>query len=239
MGMSDKVAKTRMPELDFLRGFTLIVMIFWHLGWDLAAYYGFPFDYYSGWIFWLGQGIAVTFMMIAGISSIFTGNHQKRALKVLLYAFIITVATYIFDPETVILFGILHFMGVNMLLYPFYKKWHPVFLAGLAIGIFALGIYFTDVDMGTNLLLPFGLRSFSYSSLDYYPLAPYAAFFIIGALVGPFFYPGRRPRVSFNIPPNPISFVGRHTLIIYVLHQPVILAALTVLAALGVLQNQT
>ena len=232
------VAKDRMPELDFLRGFTLIVMIFWHLGWDLAAYYGFPFDYYSGWIYWLGQGIAITFMTLAGISSIFTRNHQKRAAKVLLYAFIITVATYIFDPETVILFGILHFMGVNMLLYPYYKNWHPIVLVGLATGVFALGLYFIDLDMGTNLLLPLGLRSFSYSSLDYYPLAPYAAFFILGALVGPLLYPKGEPRLSFNIPSNPVNFVGKHTLIIYVLHQPVILAVLTVLAALGILHNQ-
>lgn len=231
------MAKNRMPELDFLRGFTLIVMIFWHLGWDLAAYYDFPFDYYSGWIYWMGQGIAITFITLAGISSIFTRNHQKRAIKVLLYAALITIATYIFDSETVILFGILHFMGVNMLIYPYYKDWHPLVLLTLALGVFVLGIYFIDLDMGTNLLLPIGLRSFSYTSLDYYPLTPYGAFFLLGAVIGPFLYPDKKSRVSLNIPANPISYVGQHTLIIYVLHQPVLLVGLYILAALGIIHN--
>lgn len=235
---SDRVAKSRVPELDFLRGFTLVVMIFWHAGWDLAAYYGFPFDYFSGWLYWVGQGIAVTFMFLAGVSSIFTRNHQKRALKVLLYALVISIATYIFDSEMVILFGILHFMAVNMFLYPYYKNWHPLVLVALALGIFALGIYFNDVDMGTNLLLPLGLRGFNYASLDYYPLAPYGAFFLLGTVIGPLLYPKGQPRFALNIPANPINYVGQHTLIIYILHQPIILVGLSILAALGIIHNQ-
>lgn len=231
------MGRKRFAELDFLRGLALVSMILWHLAWDLQMYYGYPFQYDQGLMYWSAKLVLPIFMLVAGISSSFTRSHQKRALRVLFFAMVITIVTYFYDREYVILFGILHFMGINMLLYPYYKGWSPGVLVGLGIVVMAMGNIFAGIDMPTNFLLPLGLKSFGYTSLDYYPLIPYSSYFIWGALLGPVLYKGRKPRFTFDIPPNPINFIGRNSLMVYVLHQPIILAGLNILSALGLLNS--
>lgn len=235
--MVNKKTRRRFGELDFLRGLSLLAMIIWHLLWDLQVYYGFPFRYDQGWMYWTGKAIAISFMALAGIGSYFTSNHGKRAIRILLYAMLITGVTFFYDRQQMIWFGILHFMALNMLLYPWYRNWHPLLLIGLAVGVFSLGPLVSQVDMPTNIFLPLGFRSFDYRSLDYFPLFPYGGYFIIGAILGPIIYPKRKARIVFDIPSNPISFLGKHPLTVYLLHQPILLGLLQLLALAGLLGN--
>lgn len=225
----------RFAELDFIRGLCLLVMIICHLAWDLHHYYGYPSYYSDGWLYWSFVVLAPIFMVLAGISSSFTRSHQKRAFRVLFFAMVITLFTFFYDRNQMIMFGILHFMGVNMLLYPYYRKLNPWLLTGIALIIISLGRFVANIDMHTDVLFPLGLRSASYRSFDYFPMIPYAGFFMIGTVLGPILYPDRKSRVAINIPPNPISYMGQHSLTVYMIHQPVLITLLFLLNTLGVI----
>jgi len=235
---SDTVARQRIAELDFLRGACLLVMIICHLAWDLHMYYGYPAYYRQGWLHWAFMVLAPVFMVLAGISSSFSRSHGKRAARVLFFAMAITLFTFFYDREQVILFGILHFMGVNMLLYPYYRRLNPWLLTGIALVVISLGRTVAGMDLPTDLLLPLGFRSAAYRSLDYFPMIPYAGFFMFGTVLGPLLYPRGKPRLVLNLPPNPLSYLGQHSLTVYVLHQPVLVSVLFVLNALGIIRGQ-
>lgn len=228
------MGKRRFLELDFIRGITLIAMILWHLAWDLKYYYGYPIRLDQGLMYWSFQFIAPTFMILAGISSSFTRNHYKRALRVLFFAMIITAGSLVYDSRQAILFGILHFMGVNMLIYPLYRTWPSWLLMSMAAVLIVLGKIVAGIDMPHNYLLPLGLRSFSYRSFDYFPLMPYAGYFIIGAVLGHMLYPNRQPRIKIQMSPNPVSYLGRHSLTVYLIHQPVLWSGLYLLHRWGI-----
>lgn len=225
----------RFAELDFIRGLCLVAMIICHLAWDLHHYYGYPPYYTEGWLHWSFILLAPIFMILAGISSSFTRSHVKRAFRVLFFAMVITLFTYFYERNQMIVFGILHFMGVNMLLYPYYRKLNPWFLAGLACVVISSGKWVAGIDMPTNILLPLGLRSDAYRSFDYFPMIPYAGFFMIGTVLGPVLYPGRKSRLNLKLPPNPISYLGQHSLTVYVIHQPVLMSVLFLLNAQGLI----
>ncbi|NLL17874.1 MAG: DUF1624 domain-containing protein [Clostridia bacterium] len=227
------MAGQRFAELDFIRGLCLLVMIICHLAWDLHNYYGYPAYYNDGWLYWCFIVTAPIFMVLAGISSFFTRSHKKRAFRVLFFAMVITLFTFFYDRNQMIMFGILHFMGVNMLLYPYYRKLNPWLLTGIALVVIGLGRFVAGIDMLTDVLFPLGLRSDSYRSFDYFPMIPYAGFFMIGTVLGPVLYPNRKSRLNLRLPPNPISYMGQHSLTVYVLHQPILVVLLYLLHMQG------
>ncbi|HHW06291.1 MAG TPA: DUF1624 domain-containing protein [Clostridia bacterium] len=227
--------RQRYLELDFLRGITLIAMILWHLAWDLMYYYDYPFRLDRGVMYWGFQFIAPTFMLLAGISCSFTRNHYRRAWRVLLFAMVITIGSYFYDPEQAILFGILHFMGVNMLLYPVYRRWPNWLLLTMALLLVLSGRMVAGVDMSHNWLLPLGFRSSTYRSFDYFPLIPYAGYFLTGVVLGRVLYPNGQARFRVPMPPNPISRLGQHSLTVYLVHQPVLWSGLYLLHRWGLI----
>lgn len=228
------MAGQRFAELDFIRGLCLLVMIICHLAWDLHMYYGYPSYYSDGWLYWAFIIVAPIFMVLAGISSSFTRSHKKRAFRVLFFAMAITLFTFFYDRNQMIMFGILHFMGVNMLLYPYYRKLNPWLLTVVALVVISLGRFVAGIDMPTDVLFPLGFRSASYRSFDYFPMIPYAGFFMIGTVLGPVLYPNRMSRFNLKLPPNPISYMGQHSLTVYVIHQPILVTLLFLLHIQGI-----
>jgi len=228
------MGKERYLELDFLRGLTLIAMILWHLAWDLMYYYHYPIRLDRGLMYWGFQFIAPTFMILAGISSSFTRSHFRRAGRVLFFAALLTAGSYVYDPEQAILFGILHFMGVNMLLYPLYRRCPTWLMVVAVLALVLAGRPVARLDMPHNWLLPLGFRSHGYRSFDYFPLIPYAGYFLAGVVLGRVFYPGGQARFRVSVPPNPISFLGQHSLTVYLAHQPILWSGLYLLHRWGV-----
>jgi uncharacterized membrane protein len=218
--------KKRVWEIDFLRGIALILMIIFHIAWDLNEFYNFPIEYSSGYMYCVGKAAAFLFIVITGISCTFSKNNFKRAIKILLVAMGITAATFIYDNETFIIFGILHFLGISILLYPLIEKRNKVFLLLFGTIVIIAGQILLTIPMTHNFFLPFGLTSPDYYPLDYFPLLPYFGLFLYGVFLAKVFYPIKRSIFNFELPKNPISFFGKHTLVIYVLHQPIILAVL-------------
>lgn len=224
------VPKKRIGEIDFLRGIAIILMITFHLLYDLKEFCGWEFiNYKKGPVFFIGKTSALMFITITAISCSLSRNNIKRGLKILFFALIITVVTYFYDPKNYINFGILHFLGISVLLFPFFNRFPSYLLAFLAILSIILGNLFADLNLSHNYLLAFRLTSSTYQSLDYYPLFPYLGAFLGGMILKRIFYPKNKSLVKINLENNFISFLGRHSLVIYLSHQPIFLLIIEIL----------
>jgi uncharacterized membrane protein len=218
--------KRRIWELDFFRGIALILMVYFHIIYDLTEFYGFPISYSSGFNYYAGKCSVILFIAISAISCSFSSSNLKRGLKLVCLALLITLSSHIYNPDYDIKFGIIHFLGVSIILYTLFSKLHSPILLGIGILVISLGHFTSSMAVNSNYLFPLGLTSRSFSSSDYYPLVPWFGLFLCGIALGKFFYNGKTSIFNFSIPDNLISKAGRNTLWIYILHQPVILLVL-------------
>ena len=114
-----------------------------------------------------------------------------------------------------------------MLLWPVFRKLPVWLLAALGTGFGVLGIYLTQCVMvefpGFAWL---GLLYPSYSSADYFPLLPYLGFFLLGAVLGRLLYAKKKsllPQWETTWVFRALRWCGRHSLILYLLHQPLLM----------------
>lgn len=221
--------KLRIWEIDFLRGIAIILMVIFHVAFDLNDIYNFPVACDKGIFYFAGKTAAILFITIAGISCSFSRNNIKRGLKVFSAAMAVTIATYIFTPGLTIKFGILHFLGISMMLYPLLKKMNNSFLLLSGTLSIAAGYYISKVVMLYDYLFPLGLHGNNFASGDYYPLFPWIGLFMFGIVIGRTLYYKKKSLFKLQVQKNPIMFMGRHSLLIYLIHQPVILLVLKIL----------
>lgn len=224
--MRDKLGSRRIWEIDLLRAVAIILMVIFHTVFDLNEFAGVDIDYLSGFWYWEGKISALTFIFLAGISSGFSKNTTKRGIKVLAFAMTITLVTFIFYREQYIRFGILHFLGVGMILFPLLKRMNSVllFISAAVIALGAIPLNNTLVD--TSLLIPFGVMYRGFATLDYYPLSPYLSVFILGVLAYKIYYYKKQSLFKFSYENNYISTISKNSLSIYLIHQPIIVAVL-------------
>jgi len=231
--ISDSKNCTRIWELDFLRGVALILMVYFHTIYDLKEFYYYTVSYTDGLNFYIGKISAILFMLISGTSSSLSANNTKRGIKVLCIAMLITIITHLYDLDYGIKFGILHFLGVSMLLSPVFIKLNKYVLIALGIGILGIGNFITEINTSVNYLFPFGITDSSFASSDYYPLVPWLGVFLIGLSLGKLLYSDRRSLLPFGMNDNFIMIAGQHTLSIYLFHQPAIMIVLILLQLLN------
>jgi len=146
---------------------------------------------------------------------------------------VITGVTWLFLPSVCIVFGVLHFIGLSILLAPLFVRLDASRLIVASVACFIAGYAVTLVN-GPWHLLWLGIRPASFASLDYVPLFPWFGIVLAGMACGHTFYPDGRRGFRLGDPGpavlRPFSFLGRHSLLIYFLHQPVILFMIAVLA---------
>jgi len=218
------IANRRYGEIDVLRAMAIVLMVLFHLVYDLKEFAGLNIDYQAPFWFLIGKTSALLFIFISGLASGFSSSPAKRGLIVLFFGMVITIVTYLFMKEEYVRFGILHFLGVTMILSPFLFKLSSRMLWGL-VGSFALlGFWFKGQVIETSLFLPFGLMYDGFSSLDYYPLFPYLAMTILGILAYRGFYAQRKePLFSLRLNFKLTKWLSQNSLGIYLIHQPIIL----------------
>lgn len=215
--------RNRVWEIDFLRFLAILFMVTFHLIYDLREFGNVNVQYEYG--FWrvVGATSAILFMIVSGISSGFSKANYKRGLKVLAFGMLVTIATYFFDSSSYVRFGILHFLGVSMLLFEPLKKLNNWVLGILGIGFYILGKYIEGITINTFFLIPFGICYRGFQSIDYYPLFPYIAFYILGILIYKMYYYKRKSLFKFQLNIGVYEFVSRHSLSIYIIHQPILI----------------
>jgi uncharacterized membrane protein len=156
----------------------------------------------------------------------------KRGIFIFSLGLIITAITYFFLGSSYIRFGVLHLIGLSIILaYPFLRLKRGLSLL-LGIILILLGVALSTITINTNLLLIFGLYTANFSSVDYFPLLPWFGVILIGLYFGKFFYKNgeRTFRLNFQLKAsNPICVLGRNTLLIYLIHQPIFIGILYLL----------
>src|SRR5699024_7240626 len=224
------------------RGFTIVSMVLFHLFYNINYYWSL--DFYNGTIFnkiWQ-LSIAISFFTLSGITSTFLSPKKniKRGLLTSLIGFSISLITYLFAKEQLIIWGVLNGLGMSMILGGLLQNiisprlW-PIFLlvfcftykvpAGiLANTSFLAGLY--DLN-----LFPLGFPSYDFYSNDYFPLIPWFFASLTGFSLGK--YLKVRDFYNFDIRENILAKIGRHSLLIYAAHQVILYPLVTLIYKLA------
>lgn len=239
--------KNRIWELDALRGICILGMIVVHFVFDLNEFAGLNLTP-PAWFNFCQQYGHILFILISGICATLASRSFRRGVMVFCAGLLVTGVTlfmvYVlnFNRNLSIFFGILHLLGICMMLFPLFKKLPVWALSVLAAVFIALGWYLTTLkpvalsfpSAGGLLLGSLGIRTTGFYSGDYFPLFPNLGWFLLGAVVGRTAYRRKEsllPRVNSDFfLLRFFRFCGRHSLWIYLLHQP-LLAGLTMLLA--------
>ena len=225
--------KKRIWELDVLRGVCILGMVVVHLIYDLQTFFSLPFLADSRLFDLIKQWGGVLFLLISGICVTLGSHPVRRGLIVFACGLIcsaVTAGMYFLnmaDKSIIIYFGVLHCLGVCMLLWPLFKRL-PVWALGLlGLGLTVLGLWISgNVVVDFPWLIPLGLVPEDFASSDYFPLLSNLGFFLVGAFLGKTLYRKKEtllPRVN---PANPVlvffTLLGKWSLPVYLLHQPII-----------------
>ncbi len=227
----------RIKILDTIRGISIIAMIVHHIMFDLEFMLDVNIPLFHGVLMDILQFVFIfLFITISGICCNFSKSNIKRGLMVFAFGMVITLVTYFFDRDLTVRFGILHFLGIAMILYGLLEK--VISKINYKIWLIIFPILYTLSDMilrkvnpvEIGFLFPLGFYDKYFSSGDYFPLLPYIFMFFFGGAVGYFIKKGNFPKwfYNFNIPF--FSFVGKYTLWVYLIHQPVLYGIMYVIS---------
>lgn len=235
-------AADRYPEIDVLRTMAIVCMVIYHTTFDLAFFFGFPLAPTAGGWFLFQRFTASLFLLIVGVSfAVSYGRMEQRGMSgrevlvkyarraVLLFACaaLISGVTLVTAGDQWIRFGVLHLIATSLLLLPLLMPLKEG-TALVATGILLIAPFVQRLSTDSALLLPLGVMPKVFASLDYLPLIPWMAPILFGTAVGNMLY--NRQWLRRHLPKNRLtvllSFPGQHALLIYLLHQPLILALL-------------
>ncbi len=219
---------SRVWEIDFCRGIALVFMIIYHLFFDLKEFYGYPVQFQHKIFSLLGQTSAVLFILIAAVSCSFSRDNPRRAVKILIAAGLVTVGSHLYNPNYGIKFGVLHFLGISILLSPLFAKLPKAWLPVLGTGILVFGQYLDRMTVQSNYLFLFNLTNQTWVSGDFYPLFPWLGPFLYGIFLGKLLYPRQVSLFSFTPRGKVLNLIGRHTLAVYLIHQPLLLLIISI-----------
>jgi uncharacterized membrane protein len=236
----------RFWEIDTIRGIAIVNMIFFHLVFDLyyfGAYTGYLLG--GGWQTY-ARSIGGTFIFLLGVSLTLRYNKLSQRLDgwplflkflqrgawIFFWGLVVTVVTYFFVGRAFVIFGILHLLGLSTVLaYPFLRSRWAALVTGVVVIV--LGLYIRENVALSPWLLWLAMKTGTRFMVDHYPLLPWFGFALLGVFAGHTLYPGREP--SFVLPDlsrNPLfrglTFLGRHSLVIYLVHQPLLIGILLV-----------
>lgn len=243
--------KQRIEWLDSIRGFTLVSMILYHAVWDIVYIAKADWDWFrsDGAYAWQ-QSVCWTFILLSGFCWSLSRNKWKNGLEVSAAGILVSVITCIFTPDERIVFGVLTFLGAAMFfLIPLEKILCKV-PAGIG-GIASFLIFLLTKKMSSGYLgiggiqfigLPrnlyhqgyfmtfLGWKDSTVFTTDYFPIVPWIFLYITGYFIWRIFlhHHWMQNKIFSNVKFNLFSVMGRHSLFIYLLHQPIIYAGVMV-----------
>ncbi|MFI3229314.1 MAG: heparan-alpha-glucosaminide N-acetyltransferase domain-containing protein [Bacillota bacterium] len=275
--------KTRCWELDFMRGFAILMVLLDHTMFDISSIFGSAWrisdsavlrgiynlaSWYvdsqiraAGWVFFV-----FVFFFVSGICTSFSRNNILRGLKLVAVAALISLVTYVIQEGfnysyMFIWLGVIHCLSFAVMFYAImqliitliarqskYKKYALLITtATLVVVSFVLNMcynvslydmaYSGETAPYTSTLAGVFVytRNVWYTTApDYFPILPFFCFFMIGAIIGQTVYRKHTsllPKLNLKIT-KPFSFCGRHSLLIYLAIQVIMLPVLYLITLL-------
>lgn len=240
----------RLHLLDTVRGITVLSMVFYHTLWDVVYIYGKDLLWYRGpWGYIWQQSICWTFILLSGFCVGLSKNIFKRGLVVFLSGVLVSAATYIFTPSSKILFGVLTLIGSSMLICAatkkLLKKIPPIIGGSVSVLLFlvfrncnegylgfeTLNIVKLPDTLYKNLFTAYlGFPPRWFLSADYFSLFPWMFLFLTGYFLHNILEKcGLKEKLFIGGRIEPFAFIGKNSLIIYLLHQLVIYLILNII----------
>lgn len=223
--MTSKTSK-RIESIDALRGLAIVLMLVHHFLYDLVTFLDAPDWLYSNPVLDIFHYIfAGLFIALCGVSSKFSRSNLKRGLITLGVACGISVVTHLIDMP--IRFGVLHLLAVCMLFYALTQKllcriprWIILLIsvAGTAVSAWCVN----NIEIQSEHLWIFGWTYKGFESFDYFPLLPWIFVFVFGTWAGYYVKEQKFPRLFYTAKIPVLPAIGRHSLIIYIVHQPIL-----------------
>lgn len=221
-----RVMKRRFDVLDAWRSLAVLLMCAYHFLYDLYIFgvLSAP-QMFSTPLNILERFICCSFILLAGASARFSRSNLRHGLIVLVCGAVVETGAAIAGQT--IRFGVLMLLGVSMVLYHCagkYLQQLPGWSAAAGYpALFVLTKLWTESVRATvKWLYPLGFRAEGFRSADYFPLLPWFFLFLIGTVLGGWCLEHRENPILTAPLPRALTWPGRHSLIIYVLHQPVL-----------------
>lgn len=235
----------RIVALDVLRGIALIAMAVYHFTWDLE-FFGYVYSGTAGTGGWrlFARGIATSFLLLVGVSLVLA--HARgvrwrsfgiRLAQVVAGAAVITLATFLVTPQSFVFFGILHQIAVASVIGLAFLRLPALVTALCGVAIIVAGNLFADTLFDSRWLAWIGFSVSEPLSNDIVPIFPWTGIVLVGIALGHWgersgaFEWARRWNARAERL-TPLTFIGRHALAFYLIHQPVSLALIGAYAQL-------
>lgn len=243
----------RLHLIDEYRGFWIMNMIVYHGIWDLVYIFGCNWQWFKSDMTHIWQQWGCwSFIFISGFCWQMSKQNLKRGLQVFLAGLVITIVTVLVMPSSRVVFGVLTMLGSSMLLMipcdVIFKKINPLLGAIVSFLMFLLVYPINDGYLGfysqkliklpeawyENLFSTYlGFTEPGFYSTDYFSLFPWFFMYVIGYFTYSVFINNKKESIRENTKKilsksicPPLGWVGRNSLIIYMLHQPVVYGVL-------------
>lgn len=168
------------------------------------------------------------FVFLSGVCAVLGSRSVKRGAAVFFCGMILTGLTewlYLSgreDEHVLIQWGVLHCIGMCMILWPLFRKLPAYARLAAGVALTAAGYYIKlQIHVRNPWLFPLGLRTWSFTAMDYFPMLPNFGWFLLGSGAGSLIY-GKRQPLFPDLKPGIFAFCGRNSLLIYMIHQPIL-----------------
>ena len=213
--------KKRIWELDFLRGFAILMMVFDHFMYDLGHLDNYFSNFHQldrpvfNWIndlaelywisdlrFWGHHFFVALFLIISGISFTFSKSNLSRSIKLLIVAVLISLVTFLIETfaglNIFIIFGVIHMYAfATLFTYLFRKAWdNDRFILAIGVAIIIVGFIMEFWKLNYVYELNFNnlvgiFIGTKAYGADYFGIIPYLGVIMIGTVIGNVFYKNR------------------------------------------------
>ncbi len=232
----------RFWEIDAIRGIALIRIVIFN--WSFTLMYLGIYTFSLGMVF-PGLGASI-FIFLVGLSLTISYSrvkkkkpkeiHKKyfsRGLRVFGYGILISVITFLTFPKSFVIFGILQFIGVSIMLGQFFLKSKRLNLI-LGLLIIVMGCFLQNFSFDFPWLLWLGFSPQYLNTFDYFPILPWFGVTLLGIYFGNILYKNGKRRFKIKDVSNSsvvrfLTYLGRKSLFIYLVHQPILIFILLLL----------
>ncbi len=221
----------RIWELDALRGLCILCVIIVHFFFDLVYFAQLHISFPPVYKF-IQQYGGVIFVLLSGCCATLGSRSFRRGVIVFACGMLISAVTagmyalHMAASDVIVWFGVLHLLGVCMMLYPAYKKLPTQALAAVGVVLVVTGYLISGTTVEAKFLFPLGLCYPGFKSSDYFPLLPHLGWYMLGTVIGRTVYMDKKTRLPGRAQNWAVMrffrFCGRQSLWIYLLHQPVV-----------------